>query len=146
LGSGTKCPWLIDRDAFDAGLCDARRLYPDLCVKQQCKVLKVRPRSAPASGRSRPRSWPPARSRRPSATGWKVSDKEFEAWRANQPARATQVELDLDEENPPAGVPMSAATRGDEGLVGAGFRAMSNHLPVPRPDFARYGVLPTVQA
>ncbi len=94
-------PWLTDRDAFDSGLGDARRLYLDLCIKQQCKALEVnQPALSPGKREEQAKKLATSALKKALRNWFEVSDEEFEAWRANQPAQATQGELDLDEEGP----------------------------------------------
>ncbi|BDE42666.1 hypothetical protein SLITK23_59110 [Streptomyces lividans] len=105
--SGQLTPWLTDRGAFDAGLCDARRLYLALCVKQQCKALEI---SQPALGSDKreeqAKKLATSALKKALRNWFGVSDKEFEAWHAAQPARSTQIELELDEEDPAPGAPV----------------------------------------
>jgi hypothetical protein len=95
-------PWLIDRTAFDKGLSQSRRLYLDLCTKQQSNALKVsEPTLGPGKREEKATDLATSALKKALGTWFEVSGDEFEAWRASQPGRPVQSELDLDDMSSP---------------------------------------------
>ncbi|MFC8275118.1 hypothetical protein ACFUJR_21760 [Streptomyces sp. NPDC057271] len=90
--------WLPDREEFDIKLGEARRMYLDLCIKQQLKALRT---SQPSAQESDLR--PIAESQAKTALGkalkdwFAVSDDDFDAWLSKPARRSKQGELDLDD-------------------------------------------------
>ncbi|AXI78528.1 hypothetical protein C7M71_014915 [Peterkaempfera bronchialis] len=91
-------PWLTDREAFDAGLGQARRLYLDLCIKQQGKALELSQPTLNRTERAEQAEKAATNALKKALRNWfGVTDEEFEAWRTNQPRRAVQPELEFGE-------------------------------------------------
>ncbi|MET9374936.1 hypothetical protein ABZX98_12400 [Streptomyces sp. NPDC002992] len=90
--------WLPDREEFDIKLGEARRMYLDLCIKQQLKALKT---SQPTAQESdlRPTAETQANTAlRKALKDWfAVSDDDFDAWLSKPIRRSKQGELDLDD-------------------------------------------------
>ncbi|WP_098897879.1 DNA sulfur modification protein DndB [Streptomyces sp. st77] len=90
--------WLPDREEFDIKLGEARRMYLDLCIKQQLKALKT---SQPTAQESdlRPTAETQANTAlRKALKDWfAVSDDDFDAWLSKPIRRSKQGELNLDD-------------------------------------------------
>ncbi|MFD6227072.1 hypothetical protein ACFWFZ_09355 [Streptomyces sp. NPDC060232] len=90
--------WLPDREEFDIKLGEARRMYLDLCIKQQLKALKT---SQPTAQESdlRPTAETQANTALKKALKewFAVSDDDFDAWLSKPVRRSKQGELDLDD-------------------------------------------------
>ncbi|MGP3967389.1 hypothetical protein [Streptomyces sp. 6N223] len=94
-------PWLPDRDVFDAGLSKARRLYLDLCIKQQSKALDVSQPELTPDKRDEEAERLAVSALKKALNYWfEVSTGDFEAWWANHSSQTRQVELELIEEGP----------------------------------------------
>lgn len=90
-------PWLTNRGDFEVGLGQARRVYLDLCVKQQAKALEISQPGLTAANREKEADELATDALKKALRHWfGVADREFEAWRADQPPRAAQTELNLD--------------------------------------------------
>ncbi|MGB8946488.1 MAG: hypothetical protein WCD21_40580 [Streptomyces sp.] len=73
--------WLPDRDAFDRKLGQARRMYLDLCIKQQFKALKTNRPTADESELQRDAEKQATGALRNALKHWfQVSEGDFTAW------------------------------------------------------------------
>ncbi|MGW2539869.1 hypothetical protein ACWC5I_03125 [Kitasatospora sp. NPDC001574] len=91
-------PWLIGRTAFDNGLSQARRLYLDLCTKQQSNALKVsHPTLGPGKREEQAAELATSSLRKALNIWFEVPNEDFDSWQASHGSRAIQVELDLND-------------------------------------------------
>jgi hypothetical protein len=91
---GHVSPWLSDKDTFDAGLSDARRLYLHLCIKQQGKALELSQPSLTRTGRAEQAEKMAVSALKKALRNWfEVTDEEFETWRSTQKPWVAQPEL-----------------------------------------------------
>ncbi|MET8677032.1 hypothetical protein ABZW18_05385 [Streptomyces sp. NPDC004647] len=95
--------WLPDRDAYDRKLGQARRMYLDLCIKQQFKALKTNRPTAVDSDLQRDAEKQATGALKSALKHWfHVADEEFAEWLSHpvpQPSNKGELVLDdaLDE-------------------------------------------------
>ncbi|MFD2121104.1 hypothetical protein ACFSNO_30085 [Streptomyces cirratus] len=91
-------PWLPDRGEFDKKVGEARRMYLDLCIKQQLRALKTNQPTAKVDD-LRPLAENQANSALKKALkDWfAVADDDFDTWLSQPVRRSKQGELDLDD-------------------------------------------------
>ncbi|MFF9567609.1 hypothetical protein [Streptomyces sp. NPDC014685] len=90
--------WLPDRAEFDAKLADARRMYLDLCIKQQLKALKTNQPTAQESNLRPIAEKHASTALKKALKDWfAVSDNDFDAWLSKPVRTRKQGELELDD-------------------------------------------------
>jgi len=97
-------PWFADRDAFDAGLGQARRMYLDLCIKQQIKALStIQPALTGYKLKDHAEKVAATTLKKALHHWFQMTDQEFETWLKQQPREAVQTEIELTEDDAASG-------------------------------------------
>ncbi|RKS78660.1 DndB-like DNA-sulfur modification-associated protein [Actinomadura pelletieri DSM 43383] len=86
--------WLVDRDAFEYLLSQARRMYLDLCIKQQEKALKTSQPGLPRNDLSKTAEKFATTALKKALRHWfDVSEEDIETWLQHQPTNPEQISI-----------------------------------------------------